>query len=217
MVKANWLDYMRPKYHWLVHLHQHLAKFQMLPTCWVHERKHKLVKRYAADIQNTSKYEQSVLSQVTCHDLASWRDEPSTFDVACALVSPKPMTATVRNICALANLELEVAGMSLFSSNAARLEPAGLCAKNDVVLISSNDKAIAGKVDIHVDVNGTIMSLVTLLNLVSYDKVKGTAMWEQSPQKVFVETSKLLSSVVFAQQEASRCRTIIPLRFKSLF
>ena len=208
---------MHPKYHWLVHLHQHLAKFQTLPTCWVHERKHKLVKRYAADIQNTRKYEHSVLSQVTCHDLASWREETTTFVMTCALVSPKPMTATDKRICALAHLEVEVEGMSVFSSRAARLEPAGLCTKNDVVLISSDDTAIAGKVHIHVDVNGTIMSLVTLLNLVSYDKVKGTAMWEESLRKVFVESSKLLSSVAFAKQEASRCRTIIPMRLKSLF
>lgn len=63
-IAAKWRSLMHPKFHWLVHLPQHLASWGTLPTCWVHERRHKMVKRYAGDIRNTSNYERSVLKEV---------------------------------------------------------------------------------------------------------------------------------------------------------
>ena len=38
---AGWAAYMHPKFHWLVHIPMHLETFGTLPTCWVHERKHR--------------------------------------------------------------------------------------------------------------------------------------------------------------------------------
>lgn len=63
-VAAGWRNKMHPKFHWLVHFPRHLEQWGQLPTCWVHERRHKMVKRYAADISNTIAYERSVLTQV---------------------------------------------------------------------------------------------------------------------------------------------------------
>ena len=53
---AGWKKQMMPKFHWLVHLPTHLERFSCLPTCWVHERKHRVAKRYASDIKNTGIY-----------------------------------------------------------------------------------------------------------------------------------------------------------------
>ena len=44
---AGWRDFMHPEFHWLIHLHIELGRFGTLYTCWVHERKHKMVKRPA--------------------------------------------------------------------------------------------------------------------------------------------------------------------------
>ena len=41
----------------------------------MHERKHRIVKRYSQDIQNTRNYEKHVLVQVVAHDLALLLDE----------------------------------------------------------------------------------------------------------------------------------------------
>ncbi len=38
-IDAGWAAFMHPVFHWLVHLPVHLAAFQVLPTCWVHESK----------------------------------------------------------------------------------------------------------------------------------------------------------------------------------
>ena len=45
-------EYMFPKMHWTLHFAQHLKRFTTLLGCFVHERKHRLIKRYAEDIHN---------------------------------------------------------------------------------------------------------------------------------------------------------------------
>ena len=57
-------EFMTPKFHWLLHFPKHLEEFKMLIACFVHERKHKMVKRYANDVLNTTVFEFSVLSEV---------------------------------------------------------------------------------------------------------------------------------------------------------
>ena len=51
-VAAGWGDYMTPKFHWLIHLPRHLARWGCLLSCFVHERKHRMVKRYSYSIQH---------------------------------------------------------------------------------------------------------------------------------------------------------------------
>ena len=63
-VRAFGLDHMTPKYHWLLHFWKTYESFGMLIACFVHERKHKMLKRYCNDIQNTTIFEHSVLSEV---------------------------------------------------------------------------------------------------------------------------------------------------------
>ncbi len=51
--KCNWKDYMRSKFHWLLHMPSHIAKFNFLISCWVHERKHRIIKRYSEGSKHT--------------------------------------------------------------------------------------------------------------------------------------------------------------------
>ena len=59
-----------PKHHYSTHLGEQLRKFGMLASCFVHERKHKMVKRYANDMRNTRtnfdehSYEKSIMAEV---------------------------------------------------------------------------------------------------------------------------------------------------------
>ena len=71
---AGWAAKSHSKFHWLIHFPKHLEKHKMLPGCLVQERKHRLVKRFAADIQNTRQYENSLLKQVLAHDIADFED-----------------------------------------------------------------------------------------------------------------------------------------------
>ena len=62
---ANWRQFLHPKFHWMLHLVIELVRFGLLLTCWVHERKHRMVKRFTIDLQNTRKYETSLLSETS--------------------------------------------------------------------------------------------------------------------------------------------------------
>lgn len=44
-IDANWESSMHTKFHWVLHMAGHLRKHKMLPSCFVQERKHKVVKR----------------------------------------------------------------------------------------------------------------------------------------------------------------------------
>ena len=50
-------DAVRPKHHYALHLPDMLRRFGMLFSCWVHERRHRLVKQYTRDRRNTTSYE----------------------------------------------------------------------------------------------------------------------------------------------------------------
>lgn len=64
------VDHMTPKFHWLLHFPAWLKRFRTLISCFVHERKHKMVKRYANDMRNTRtnfdehSYEKSIMAEV---------------------------------------------------------------------------------------------------------------------------------------------------------
>ena len=61
---------MIPKFHWLLHFPAWLKRFRTLISCFVRERKHKMVKRYANDMRNTRtnfdehSYEKSIMAEV---------------------------------------------------------------------------------------------------------------------------------------------------------
>ena len=62
-VAAKWEKHMHSKFHWTVHLSGELRRFKTLLACFVHERKHKVAKRYCTAVANTLSYEKSVLGE----------------------------------------------------------------------------------------------------------------------------------------------------------
>ena len=44
-LKAGYKKHMHTKFHWVLHFPQHLQKHKILPSCFVQERKHKMIKR----------------------------------------------------------------------------------------------------------------------------------------------------------------------------
>ena len=71
---AGWSGSMIPKFHWMVHYSHHLKRHGCLPTCWVHERKHKVLKRYASDImiKDLLTYSKSVIAEVRLRQSQIW-------------------------------------------------------------------------------------------------------------------------------------------------
>ena len=56
------------KFHYSLHLHAYLARYGLLLNCFVHERKHRIPKRFANEVRNTnSDWDASVMREVTAY------------------------------------------------------------------------------------------------------------------------------------------------------
>ncbi len=95
---AGWRPHLIPKFHWLIRLIRALDRWGKLPTCWVHERKHRMVKRYGEDILNTRAYAASVLSETISHQLVEV-GEDLAFDISPGLLNARPATKKERDFC----------------------------------------------------------------------------------------------------------------------
>jgi hypothetical protein len=62
-------DHVRPKHHYAMHLPSMLARFGVLLTTFVNERKHRIVKQYSRDRCNLQSWELGAFEDVTVHQL----------------------------------------------------------------------------------------------------------------------------------------------------
>ena len=80
-------DAMIPKFHFALHLPGFLSKFGMLQSCLLHERKHRVVKKFANDFRNTGPmFDPGILREVTSHSL-EFTKMPNRYG-ACASLGP---------------------------------------------------------------------------------------------------------------------------------
>ena len=203
---AGWKTYMHPKFHWLVHLPKHLAQFGCLPTCWVHERKHRMVKRYANEICNTSVFERSVLGEVTSHHLAEL-SKPDCFPTV-GLVRPRAAPARLH---AFLSAEFEIQCGQFLYSHEARFSKHESCSKGDVVLYRNEHGAVAaGQIWFHVVVAGVTVSALAVWHRVGWNADTGAAerLVQSSPE--FVYLHDILSTVVHCLCRPGICRVIVP-------
>ena len=79
-------EWMTPKFHWLLHFSAFLCRFGVLLNCFCLERKHRVAKRYATELKNTSRRaSKSLLMEVVCHQFGMML-EPDAFQFEVGLV-----------------------------------------------------------------------------------------------------------------------------------
>jgi hypothetical protein len=211
---AGWQSHFIPKFHWLVHLPRHLQTFGCLPTCWVHERKHRVVKRYATDIQNDRTMERSVLGEVVSHNLRDI-NRLNLFNLSPGLV--EPVEANSRIVEFLRNcLDASIQPDDVKKGFKARIIPAGYCCRTDVALVRSDDGVnfMAGDVWLHVEVRGEPLSLVNIWAPGTYDRNGGVADWTKRHNPTFVHTRDILASVMSSDLGGNGVRTLIPWLYR---
>ena len=62
-------DFLKPKHHYALHLADQLRAFGCLLSCFVHERKHRAVIRYAKIRCTLQQFDSLVLEEVICHNI----------------------------------------------------------------------------------------------------------------------------------------------------
>ena len=213
--KAGWRSHLTPKFHWLVHLPTALARWNALPTCWVHERKHRIVKRYANDILNTKVYSTSVLTEAISHQLVDV-DIPGTFDASLGLIehhAAKPKEKSfVLSACALPEQTV------VMTSVTARLATGHICTRTDVVLFKSNDgeNLVAAQVWLLASVDSLPVALVSAWESRSYNAQQGKAVWSMTDRPIFVALNDIFCSVIWSEDSPGIAITIVPFHLRGL-
>jgi len=95
----------RPKHHFACHLGPMLRRFPFLMSTFVHERKHRVVKKYTRDRRSLRSWDLGAIEEITCHQLwelgkpllrtfATSQPRGKIFDVLLELFPCVPTTAT---------------------------------------------------------------------------------------------------------------------------
>ena len=143
-----------PKCHYSAHLPLSLRKHRLL-SCWVHERKHKELKKYASDSNNcnlSNSFEKGLLRQVVLAQLNSLQD--LSIGEGCRMIKASPAAPSlhdhVRRFLGFSPIQ----PLDVKCSKQAFLDAASKCAAKDVVVAVSGDVECVGEVWLFVEANG---------------------------------------------------------------
>ena len=223
LVNAGWRAWCHPKFHWIVHLARELERFGMLLSCWVHERKHRMVKRYSQMIENTIVFEKSVLSEVTCHHFAEV-SSIDKFDLSVGLVPPvRPASRDLGSLLQM-ELQLPLAGMTYTTSRKARVSTFEICGQRDVVLFhpaaSNDDKLLCGEIWAFCDIAGHHLdckvALVAEWPLVSKTDDASSMVVAMSDDRVrFVAMHDIKVACCFRRRVDDRAQVLVPCIYRN--
>ena len=205
-------EWLTPKCHWLLHLPETLKRLGKLLNCFDLERKHRVPKRYATDLQNTSKEaSKSLLSEVVCHHLSSLNTQ--NFDFSIGLVNGRPAPKKSRRLI-LKALGLEDDGMPIHTSADARFSALAMCRRGDVVLLQDGSGLRAARIQLHCDIADECVSMAQAFKL--HRRVPGSALavWEvgDDPYGCW-ETNAIVAAVEFCMYPDGKVGTILPIEF----
>ena len=207
-VAAFGVQSMIPKCHWLLHFARHLERWGHLLACFVTERKHKMLKRYANDLDNTSRFERSLMAEVVCHQLRALND-PNTFDVAIGLVKPQPAH---RKLADVLMAEFQVAYELVTTATTSRFSKLATCSEKDVVLFTKGESYVAGEIWAHADIHGVAVSIVSEWALLEHAATTMSATWAAQQNPVYIATSDTIAACVWARMSHNVVRTFSPTR-----
>ena len=208
-VAAFGIELLSPKFHWLLHFEDNLHRFGTLISCFVHERKHKSVKRYANNHRNTAALEKAIMHECTATHLAVLDDPTShVFQFSVGLIGPKLAPKKVRDFL---QLELDAPpACEMHVSTHSRFSASGISVAKDVVLFRYAEGDLrAGTVWFHANVFDAPISLVTMYPLISINRVQGWAEWSVTDSTMVILTEDILENLIWTRT-GDVIRTLVP-------
>ena len=156
-----------PKHHYCLHLSQGAHRHRALLSTFVHERRHKLIKRFATEIANAGAwFEKSVIIEgaaVHMNHLAGEDDDdlPTFLDDHRLKLVGAPRDISSQCEASLGNF-LNVAVVGGATSKRAVLASGRMISEGDVVHVALRGVGHVATARLHVLVHGTLYSLVTI-------------------------------------------------------
>ena len=242
-IKAEWQPYMHTKFHWCLHFQQHLSKHNMLPSCFVQERKHKVIKRCLAmslheafsfvtlftldsvmfvsfNCDHSPGYASSIQNLRT-YEL-SVTSEIICHDMEC-LKDPTLFSERARlvknsqpskKLLAFLHTQLSIEdAVETYTCLQAYLAPAGVCCKGDACALKSKPLKIC-QVWLHVQIGNIVLSMVSMWDIVKIDDSSCCALCLKKDDATFIETASIATSLSFMHWKDSMYKVIIPFNFR---
>ena len=183
----------------------------MLLSCFVHERKHRLIKRYCNEITNTTTFESTALKEVICHHLAKL-DSTDTFNFSIGLVSPYEARRKLRSWIVKT---FEISTTTVVRTAAeARISAFATCRTDDVVLVREGTSFKAGQIKRHFECNGVAFSVVSVWDLHRRISTEAAEWLRRDNSYGVYECSDLLDAVIWTQSSNAVIRTLLPHQFR---
>ena len=217
---AHWHRYIGPKWHWMVHLGDQLRRFKRfvraLLSCFVHERKHKVIKRFGELHRSTRSMEEGILSDVTLqhlHDL-----EPvDKFDRSPKLLNP---TTTCR--AAVAHKLRAIAaipdGIPVIASRRARCHDMEVCHVRDVVLYCGHGGGlVVGQVWFFFQYEcNPPLALIECWPTVSKEPASGSATVQMDQRDVIITpASDIMCALVYKRRQDGNANVLVPTLYRA--
>lgn len=181
-----------PKSHMALHLGMQLESHGTLISCFVHERKHKEVKRLGNHLQNTSvSFERTILQEALYSQILTLRDAQKLPNCTVHLVDPKPASATIQNLLAVSLAPEPI--NDCFASRTVCHAPSQHASIGDCVQFLLEGALKIGQVQFHASVSGRCVSCVSPWSNLGKNRFETS-----SSVPVLVDSSSLKETHVFA-------------------
>ena len=154
---------------------------------------------YASELTHISKKQsKSLLMEMTSHHLGQL-SQPEAFKFDVGLVRGTKASTRVKQICT-AELKLEPHGdaaQSIQCSTESKFSPLATCHKGDMVLYKDGQGGFrAGRIQLHFDIAGLPLSMVSAFNAHKLDPECGVSIWTPAESdmdpKNFIDTGQIL-------------------------
>ena len=206
---AGWGDFFIKKFHWALHFGDALREHGTLIPCFSMERKHKRITSAAVLIQNLSKYEMSVYTEVLGEELHRLKHgQLPVPGLASNNKATKKMVAFVQeHFGAYSAEEIHVCNQILLCGG-------GKAAKQDMVLVKSSlQKWDCGMLHINLSTGDGVFSVLESYSLLEYNEKKLFAKWKATGSIRVVQCQDILVALTYSKLKDSIC-TLIPYHFR---
>jgi len=151
------VEHWAPKFHYALHLPAMLREHGHLLSCFVHERKHKEIKRYGQEVDNTHQgFERGILEAVLYVHLACLGESGFFAGATPHLVGQKPASSELA-ACILQELGI-TDDVEVLCSKQACVSPGQFCSRNDVIVVRGAGRPTVGQVWFHFQIEGECLT-----------------------------------------------------------
>ena len=191
-----------PKHHFMLHIPRQLARFGFLIACFVHERKHKIAKRWAVPqcISPNRNYDRTVLEECTQAHMYSLR-EPLLKPCLPEAVQACPKVVAALRACGFATAESALTGQT------ARVQGRSITVGDVVLYKGDGHDTRVGEVFFHAMLRGEL-----LVCLSHWPTRREATHWRKavvSEEFTILPSACMLQSVIFTPTEVGHQSTVL--------